>query len=364
MVFLACLPSVFVIGKQYEILLYGNENGIFSIKIGDAVYYEENSGALSSEKRFVKIRVPQNVLDLARSYTVRFKKSINRKAYFSELGEEQSADFSFKPLTKTDSVNIYHVADVHYRFESGVRAASYFGDDLDLLVVNGDIGEVESEKNYFEVCKFVGDIAKGSLPVVFVRGNHDTRGRLAEKFTDYFPANGKNTYFEFDVGNLHGIALDCGEDKLDTHASYNGVNDFAAFRQRETEFLRSLTKKDGVTFAVSHICPSQTTPNGDVRYDIERDTYTAWNTELERLGIKFMLCGHIHKAYILEKNDSRCILNNEYPVIVGSAETPEKVVIGTALTLSGDMLTVRFTDDKHIVLEQRELDLISGKCVK
>lgn len=361
--FLNCSPSVCVINTDYEILLNSEKNGIFAIKIENSVYYEENSGALSSEKCFAKIRVPQEVLDRACAYTVLFRESINRKAYFSELGEEQADTFSFKPITKTDKINIYHVADVHYCFASGVKAASYFGDELDLLVVNGDIGEVETEQNYFEVCKFVGDITNGFIPVVFVRGNHDTRGRLAERFSDHFPANGKKTYFDFKVGPLYGIALDCGEDKSDEHPEYNGVNIFADFRKKETEFLRSLDKKTTFTFAVSHICPSQAASKKDSVFDIEHDTYTAWNKELERLGVKFMLCGHIHKAYILERNDKASILSHEYAVIVGSAEDENRDVIGTALTLSGNKLTVRFTNTKKEVISESIIDIESGKII-
>ena len=364
MTFLKCLPSVCTIGSDYEIILYGVANGIFSVKIGNAVYYEENSGVLASEKCFAKIRVPQDILDTVRFYTVRFRKTVDRKAYFSEMADEESVDFSFKPITKTENINIYHVADVHYCFDAGVNAATYFGDDLDLLVVNGDIGEVETEQNYFEVCKFVGDISHGNVPVIFVRGNHDTRGKLAERFTDYFPANGKNTFFDFKVGSLYGIALDCGEDKVDTNVEYNGVNAFEAFRQRESAYLRSLDKKDGLTFAISHICPSQAASKKDSVFDIEHDTYTAWNKELERLGVKFMLCGHIHKCYILQKNDEQSILPNAYAVIVGSAlDHQTKEFIGAALTLSADKLTVKFTNDKKQVLSTQIIDLDTGKII-
>ncbi len=344
MSFLKCTPSVFVIGEEYEILVYTEKNGLAAIRIGEQTYFEENAGALSTEKNLAKIRIPQGLLDAAECYTVLFRESINRKAYYSVLGEWESCRFEFKPIKKTDGINIYHIADVHYRFDRGRALASYFGDGLDLLIFNGDIGEVETLDNYFEVAKFVGDASGGKIPVLFVRGNHDTRGRLAERFTDFFPADGKNTYYTFRVGPLRGIALDCGEDKPDARIEYGGVNAFESFRRRETEFLKGIEGK--YDFAVSHICPAQATPNAGCQFDIEREVYTEWNRELERLGIKFMLCGHIHKAYILEKNDKRSLLPHEYPVIVGSACLEDGGLWGTALTLSGNEASVKFTDDK------------------
>jgi predicted phosphodiesterase len=370
---LYCNPCVFVIGNEYEILIVAKKNGVFSLRVGDSVYYEDNSGVLSSEKNFAKIRVPQEKLDETKEYTINYKETLNRKAYYSELGAPQTQAFSFKPLTKRENINIYHIADVHYRFENAKKTADFFGADTDLFIVNGDIGEVETVENYLEVCKFVGDIAKGEIPVVFVRGNHDTRGKLAEKFTDYFPANGKNTYFDFSLGSLYGIALDCGEDKWDNHKEYGameyyeakspevygGVNVFESWRRKETAFLKSLEKSDKLTFAVSHICPAQTAQTPDSPFAIEQDLYREWNSELARLGTAFMVSGHMHKAYILQRNDKRSLLPHEYPVVVGSACYDEEVW-GTAIVLNKTEMKVCFTDSNKQVKEAYTVDFKTG----
>jgi len=361
--FLRCKPMVSVIGNEYEILVNANENGVIKIAVGGEVYYEENSGVLSSEKSFAKVRIPQKALDSAKEYAVIYKKTIDRKGYFSEFGEEQTESFAFKPLTKTDNINIYHIADVHYKFDEALKTASYFGDDLDLLVVNGDIGEVETEQNYFEVCQFVGSVTGGSLPVVFVRGNHDTRGHLAERFTDYFPCNGKNTYYDFELGNLYGICLDCGEDKLDHHPEYGGANAFEAFRRRETEFLRGLNPKDGkLTLAISHVCPAQTAATKDSIFNIDCELYEEWNRQLSRLGVRFMICGHMHRAYVLSPNDARSIREHSYPVVTGSAVYEEPYSLwGCAMTLTGNVLKVAFTDNNLKVRGSHEVNLTTGE---
>jgi hypothetical protein len=241
-------------------------------------------------------------------------------------------------------------------------AASFFGEDLDLLIANGDIGEVENFEHYVAVAACIGRISGGRIPVVFVRGNHDTRGRMAEFYPDYFPAEGKNTYFTFTVGPLRGIALDCGEDKTDDHPEYAGVNDFAGFRRRETAFLEGLAGR--YDFAVSHICPAQPDVNPGGAFDIEDETYRRWNGALARLGVKFMICGHMHDDYILEKNDPKSLRPHEYPVVVGSYIRYDRAFRGAALTLTGDMLTVRFTDTDRAVQEEHVLDLTEGRCIR
>ena len=359
--FLKCTPSVFVIGNEYEISVNTNENGIIYVKIGDTFYYEDFAGVLSSEKKHSKIRIPQRALDNARKYQIVFRRTVNRKAYRSELDEAQTADFEFKPLTKTDGINIYHVSDVHYHFDVAKKTCSYFGDDLDLLIVNGDIGEVETVENYVEVSRFVGDISLGKIPVIFVRGNHDTRGKLAERFGDFFPTNAKNTYYDFEIGPLCGVALDCGEDKPDSHAEYNGVNVFELFRRRETEFLRSVPKKENkLTFAVSHVCPSCTTRTKGNVFDIERDVYTEWNAELDRIGISFMITGHIHRAFLIDKNSEMNTLPHNYPVIVGVECFGNDDLWGTAMTILGNKLTVRFTNSACEIVQEHTIDLSTG----
>ena len=362
--FLSFPPTVFVIGKYYEILLFAEQNGIFWVEVNGERYYPENAGTLASERPFAKVRLPQTVLNESKLYRVCYRKTVDRKAYFAQLGGILSEDHDFRPLTKTCDIRMYHIADVHYAFEVGIKTASFFGDDLDMLIVNGDVGEVETEENYKEVARFTGEIAKGGLPVLFVRGNHDTRGHLAEKYTDYFPAEGKNTYYSFEEGPLCGVAMDCGEDKHDTHPEYGGdgglctgVNAFEPFRRRETDFLRGLKLPEGkIPFAACHICPVQTTRNPGDEFDIEHDVYTAWNAELERLGIRFMLSAHTHHAYILTPDDPDSILPHNYPVIVGSSTFPHKTdLVGAAIILNPDGAEVLFTNASHEVRKKISL---------
>lgn len=363
MSFLACTPTVFVIGQSYEILCYARENGLLAVEVGGALYYEENTGVLSTEKPYAKIRVPQQALNGAKTYTVVFRPSVCRRGYFSELGETERVSFAFQPVEKTDHLHVYHLADVHDGFSVAKETASFFGEDLDLLVLNGDMAEPETEEKILEVCRFAGELSQGKLPVLMARGNHDTRGRLAERFSEYFPTNGKQTYYELELGCLRAIVLDCGEDKPDSHAEYGGVNDFAAFRRRETEFLKSLRPSpDQLTFAVCHIPPAQPTAQRGGLFDIEDAVYREWNTELARLSVQFMLSGHIHSTYILEKNDPNSLRPHDYPVIVGSARHGRAYdgtvdIWGTALTLNGSVLTVQFTDRNRQIRETHTLKL-------
>lgn len=366
MSFLACTPTVFVIGEEYEILCNLKEYGLFSLLIGEERYYEENAGTLPSERTVVRIRVPQAVLDTAGGYTAIYRKTVERRSYFPLFEDEVSEHFDFSPVPTEGAVNIYYIADVHYRFDLALGTVAYFGNDLHLLIANGDLGEVETEENYLEVCDFLGRATGGRVPVLMVRGNHDTRGRLAERFADYFPAVGKSTYYTFTLPALCGVVLDCGEDKPDGYRHYappyngelvyNGVAHYEAFRRREAAFLRTVSlPADRPRIAISHICPSIATSNpGDI-FDIEHEVYTEWNRELDRIGIDVMLSGHLHRTFVLKKHDPQAILDNPYPVIVGAR--PDRTnITGTAIILEKAGLTYRFTDTEHTVIEEGRIE--------
>lgn len=359
MSFLKFDPSVFIIGEEYEITLITEECGIAAILVGTKIYYEENTGVLSTEKNRSKIRVPMAELDAAREYTVIFRKTIERKAYFSRIGDPVSQKYSFRPIPSEGEVRIYYLSDVHYVFPPAVAAAGYFGEDTDLYVIGGDIGEVETVENYEGVLGFLSDIAGGERPMVFVRGNHDTRGHLAELYTDYFPADGKKTYFTFKAGYIYGIVFDAGEDKPDSCPEYTypkpdvfgGVNIFEEYRSREDSFFESLREgKEGeVVLAIGHIPPAYSNRRPGTVFDIERERYDRWNRELERVGVDIMLSGHYHSCFMLLPGDERSNTDHNYPIVIGS-EPAKDNFIGTALRLTRDGYSLAFTDKDKTVL--------------
>ncbi len=370
MSFLTCAPSVFVIGDEYEILVNAKENGILHLEVGGEEYYEENAGVLATERAYARIRVPQAALDESECYTAVFRKTINHQAYFSEIAEPVKESFSFRPIKKSEGIRIYHLADVHSDYEAARDAAAYFGKETDLFIMNGDIAEVEKHEDFTRVAEFLGEVAKGEIPIVFVRGNHDTRGKLSHFYTDYFPANGKDTYFTFTVGPIFGVALDCGEDKPDDYhydaeydfkSAYSGINRFSPFRRRELAWLKALSKSDKpYRLAISHICPMQTTKKAGSAVDIEREVYGGFSAELSRLGIQLMLCGHIHRAYLMMPDDGQSLLPHTFPIIVGSVHQKKDDIsslAGTALTLTKKAARFAFTDEHRKIIEEGSIEI-------
>lgn len=348
MSFLRFAPTVCAIGEDYEILISLKEAGLCLVSAGGNEYYENNSGVLPTERRFLKIRVPQQTLNTEKKYTVVFRKCESRVSYGSHPGEKEYETFDFKPVDKYEKINAMIISDVHYRFAFAVGAAGFFKDDTDFFIINGDIGETETEEHYYEVLNFLAEIGKGKIPMIISRGNHDCRGKHAELYPKFFPSENGKPYYTFTIGhNISGIVIDCGEDKWDSHEEYGGVNAFERYRREETEFIKNAVLKPvKFRFAISHICPvCPIIPLDECGgiFDIERELYEEWNKYLEEKEINCMICGHLHRSFILKHDDERSTVKHSYPVIFGGEPRPDGYA-ATAITILQDGAVVRWID--------------------
>ena len=126
-----CHPAVCAVGTNYHIILPVKSDMILWVVIGSQKFYDESNGVLRSAFRVHRVIVPMNVLDAAESYTVVYRKSIDRKPYFPKMGEPVAHEYSFRPVKKRENIHIYQLADTHgiptqtkTRIAGGTDAAS------------------------------------------------------------------------------------------------------------------------------------------------------------------------------------------------------------------------------------------------
>lgn len=346
-------PCVGVVNDCYEIIAVMSCEGRCHITVGREQYYEDSTGICRIHTPVHKIRIPQKALDREKEYTVHFAPCADKKRYFTVLGEEECEIFSFRPIEKTENINIYYIADIHSCYDEAEKCCSFFGDDLDLLIVNGDYGESDDRAAIEALSSFIARVTGGHIPVLVGRGNHDTRGSYSELVPEYIPTDNGKTYYRFSVGNIEGVVLDSGEDKVDTHPEYGTVNYFSLYRADEAKALSALGALDlsRYRFAVCHI-PFNFRMENDI-FNIDEEIYTDWTKNLERIGIELMLCGHTHEYALLPPGDENCRIPHEYPVVIGS-DKKEKLG-GTALTLKKDIFVFRFTDAEHNIKKEFNL---------
>jgi len=353
-------PAVFVVKDEYCIIFNTVVEGVGWVEVNGEKYVVSHNGILVSDKKVHKVFVPMDKLNSAGEYEIAFFPVYERKAYFATSGEYQRRKYSFKtPNTDKEKFNIYHISDTHSAVENPVSAASYYGDELDLLVMNGDIpnhcGDVSQVMSVFEVAS---QITKGAIPIVFSRGNHDTRGGVALHYDDYTPTDRmNNTYYTFRIGKLWGIVLDCGEDKVDACESYGGLAWFEPFRREETKFIRSVVKNaekeyeaEGIEYRLV-ICHIPI----DIEYnEFEREVYTEWISLINEINPDVVLYAHRHIISFIEGNAETRFGKLIPPAIIGSDPRGNDFK-GLALTLSDEGYITKVTDKDKNVLEEHKI---------
>ena len=369
--YMHCLPTVMAAGKSYFIFVPFDDEVIMWVTVKDKTYYDDCNGIFRSNTRMHKIELPYEVLDEAKEYTVHYIKMIDRRPYCPISEEERSITLPFRPVPTDGEIKIYHIADAHNMVEEPISAGSYFGDKIDLLVLNGDIpnhsGDIE---NFNAIYEIAAAITKGACPVVFARGNHDTRGIHAEDMPNFIPTINGKTYYTFRVGSIWGLILDCGEDKVDGHPEYGVTVCFHQFRLAETEFIKNVIKNAKDEYeaeGVKHklvVCHLVFTNTYDPPFDIEQDIYGEWARLLrEHIKPDLMLCGHEHHTGIYHKGCERDKKGQACPVIIGSRPrfaNPEKGrpagFDGCALTLNEDKTaTVVFNSHEGNIIKEEKI---------
>ena len=317
--------TVFAVKREYQIVFHTIAPAMGWVEIDGKRYHDAVCGVVRSGRSLHKITVPQSVLDAAGHYAICAAHFVERAPYFPTPGPTFRIEYDFRPIDEGDGLQIAMIADSHSHTDAPTRAAAHFGDALDLLVLCGDIGNTaHDEKNSFTVYRLAENLTKGSRPVVFARGNHDTRGAFAEYLPEYMGSDDGRCYFTFRLGSLWGVVLDCGEDKSDDHAEYGPIADFEAFRRVETEFLRNvvLHKEEeyaapGVTrrVAICHIPFTLQTGS-----DFAGEAYREWIDLLNTIGIDLMLSGHNHMIATLSPHETLGDVKTEarFPVVIGA----------------------------------------------
>ena len=363
----AALPTVYAVADKYVIIVPVNEPCLMWVGIGENEYYDDSNGILRSGRLTHKMTVPMAELDAARSYTVRWRKMIERKPYRSEVGEIEEYTSAFRPIDPNkERINIYNIADAHNRVDGPINAGKYFertGEDLDLLILNGDIPNHSGDVAYFEaIHRIAAGVTGGEIPVVFARGNHDTRGVCAELIEDYTPTDNGVSYYTFRLGPVWGIVMDCAEDKPDDHVEYAHTICCEDFRRRETRWLEALCNAEkpeysdgGIKYKIV-VVHNPFTERRNPPFDIEEDTFAHWASLLrENVKPHLMICGHVHKCYVTYPGGERDAFGQPCPIVAASKLSKDDLsfFVGGAITLDGNMAYVRFTDnDGNIVGEE------------
>jgi acid phosphatase type 7 len=232
-------------------------------------------------------------------YRVVAKEIVKIKGYDVTYGEEVATPLATftAPNPRRDTVAFSMINDTHEKYPV---VEKLLGDPAkpsgDWIVHCGDAIEPASELQLQNnLLNPLARLFAARTPMLFVRGNHDTRGVFAPHLRDYLYLPEGKFYYQFRQGPAHFTVLDGGEDKGDEHQYLRGLTDFTAYLRKQFQWLRStvLPSESFRTAAFRVVLCHMPIHRG--RMDFPLPWMKEWSAALDEGGVDLMLSGHIHR---------------------------------------------------------------------
>lgn len=295
-------PTVFDMGNENYCVLFvttlkGSGYIKYTVNGEEKIIWDTTSGTISTHDTVHRIIVPKQELR-NNSYVVGSQFVAYKLGYTAiKGGSVESEPINFRGEEKEDGIKLLAVTDVHEMMDEVKKSLEYFTEDYDMMVFLGDICSDFGSKSRFtdHVLADAAYITKGEYPVVYARGNHETRGEYASQMLQYFPTDTGELYYTFDFGGLSAIVLDPGEDKEDDHVEYSGLVDFSSYREKQFSWINSLKAEDftGRYKIVFSHDPTLTEHFGK-----------NWAEPLKNLGFSLIVGGHHHRSSLTKEDIS------------------------------------------------------------
>lgn len=365
-------PAVYVVEDNYQIIWHTETPSVGSVEVGGKLYEDIASGGLRCLEKVHKITLPMAELDAAGQYKITSQKVV-REPYKVTYGKKLEKTYSFRPMDFSDGIQIYNISDNHSSLHPAAETASYWGDKLDLLILNGDIAnDLMTEDDLLNLLELAAEVTKGSRPVLYARGNHETRGAYNEDVYKYVgsPSEGK-FYFTARLGPLWLMVLDFAEDKADDHKEYYGLARYDGYREVQTKFIKSVIdnkekeyEAPGVEYKllVSHIRVNN-------KNNWHTETHKLWSEYANEIEPDLHLSGHSHRiSYLPPAGESEYKPGDyygdsgyahNYTVVMGSKPPWERdddeSYIATAVEFKDGKTDLWFTDNNKNIVEHHKV---------
>ena len=190
-----------------------------------------------------------------------------------------------------------------------------------------------------------------SIPVVFLRGNHEIRGAYSTGLSNLIDYTGGRPYAAFNWGDTRFVTLDCGEDKPDSTGVYYGLNDFTQWRKEQAKFISEELKSKDFRKAGKKVLIHHAPVYGlDVDYTDYNPCLELWNPILEKAPFDVALNAHTHR-FAFHPRGTR---GNNYPVVVGGGPNIDRSTV-MILTRKGKSLKIKVLNATGKTIFETEL---------
>lgn len=289
-------PTVMIVSEtEYAVIWRTSGRGTGSLLVtrgGELqVFHDSSGGSIRSDDKLHVVRVPKDVLDGCDSYQVHSQYVLFSLSYVAFKGLQTTSDsYTFRGYAGQEQVRALFFSDVHGTIEQALRNTEALTQDApaDLIILGGDITRdwILHQKTFAdEILTLSAAMSGGNIPVLYCRGNHETRGQWGTEMRRYFPTQTNEMYYTASYGPISFTVLDTGEDKEDSHPEYAGLADFETYRAQQDAWLRALPAPDD-TYDY-RVCVAHDN-------NLNKEGFYHWFQPLSDKGITHLFCGHGH----------------------------------------------------------------------
>ncbi len=321
-----------------------------------------HDGLIDANVRIHKVTLSHLKPGAAYSYRVVSRDILDFGAYKVKFGDTVSSGVStFRTFDRRKKrFTFLAITDTHEHLDVLPQLLKVNGDrPYDFVVFLGDIiSHIEGERQIVDFLDSTVEQFSTRIPFIWVRGNHETRGKFARMLPRYIATPSGKYYYSFQHGPAHFLVLDTGEDKADTSVEYSGLVDFDVYRKEQAKWLaddlRSAASRQArFRIGVAHMpfpLPPGVRPHG------MNNCWINFGPSFNEGGVDVLFSGHLHRYGIHEPVEGR----NRYPVILGGAfQKGNRTLI--RVEVSRERLKAAIILEDGRVVGSREIPAVAGR---
>ncbi len=184
----------------------------------------------------------------------------------------------------------------------------------DYVFLNGDMFNYQSgEEQIIEhLIKPCTDVFASQKPMLFVRGNHEMRGKFAHQLKDYFTYP-QRQFYHYQFGSVFTIVLDTGEEEIET-----GFDKSDAYREMQAKWLENIMQSKEYQTATFKVVHMHIPPFYSFDQKGSRHCKKVFAPLFNRYKVDLVIAGHTHTFGVHPPAKEQ----HDYPIVIGGGPIP------------------------------------------
>lgn len=345
-------PVVFDNGESFSVVWCTNVTSVgyleYSYEGRDYKIYDAEDGKYRADRRVHTVRVPYEHL-YGNDYTVSAAKVKKNASRYSEIDDFiTSESYTFAEKIAGEEVKMLVLTDWHEKEESlyAVREGQAF----DVLVMMGDAINYVNE--YDDILDHIvipgGKLTAGVKPVLFVRGNHELRGKYACEIKSVLGMD--RYYYTASYGEVNFLVFDGGDTKPQGEIEQGVLNLCENYREEVLAWADALPVQGGYNLCLCHIPLFSREIQGDEPRAEDADEQAArFGAILAKQGVRLEMSGHEHCLDYLDGED--------YDILIAGGPTEEDGYVACTIIVKAGVAEILAFNAEGVVKEYPPLPL-------